>query len=80
MVAQGDHVGPGVKNGLSLLWGDAYPGGIFTVDHGEIHVLELLERAQVMIQIVQPRISHYIPYGQQSYKHSDPPFDFLLSL
>lgn len=63
MVAQGDDVGPGVQNELGLLGGDAHPGGVLPVHHGEVHVFELLEGAQVVAEVVEAPLAHNIAHG-----------------
>ena len=74
VVAQGDHVGPGVKNGPGLPGQDAHPGGVLPVDHGEVDVFQLFQLPQVAVQALQAAVPHHVAYRQDIQDHSLPPF------
>ena len=65
VVAQGDHVGPGVKDLLRLAGGDApaHGRGVFAVDHGEVGAHLLFQRAKAAVQDVHPGVAHHVADG-----------------
>ena len=46
MVAQRDNIGTGGEEILRLIWGQPHAGDILTVDHGEVHAVDLLKGTQ----------------------------------
>src|SRR5699024_9532002 len=73
VVAQGDHVGPGVEDLPGLPGQNAHAGGVLPVDHGEVDVLELFQLPQVAAQVFHPGIPHHVAHGQYVQYHSAPP-------
>ena len=47
VVAQGDDVGPSIKNGVGLPGVDAYPRGVFAVDYSKMDVIGLFQAPQM---------------------------------
>ena len=73
VVAQGDHIRPGVKNLLRVLGQQAQTGGVLPVDHGEVDVIFLLQGPQAAAQAVQAPLGHHIPHGKYIQQHGKVP-------
>ena len=73
VVAQSDHVRPRVKDGPGLPGQDAHAGGVFAVDDRKVDVFQLFQRPQVLAQIVQTAVAHYVAHSQYVQDHGAPP-------
>ena len=69
VVAQGHHVGPGVKHLLHLAGQHADAGGVFPVDHGEVNTVLLFHPAQVSAEEDQAALRHHVPHCQHLENH-----------
>ena len=71
VVAQGDGVGPGVKEPLGLTGQDAHAGAVFSVDHGEMDVVRRLQLAQAAGEDVLSAFAHHVAHGENVEKHDE---------
>ena len=60
VVAQSDHIGAGVEDGLALRGRHAHHGGILPVDHAEIDFVLFPQFGQMFSQTIQTGGSHHI--------------------
>ena len=69
VVAQGDHVRAGGKQGLRLRLRQAAAGDVLPIDHGEAHIMLLFERPQLLFQQLQARFAGHIAQCQNLVFH-----------
>ena len=70
VIAQGDHVGPGLQNAPGLGGGDAHAGGVLPVDHHKVGLRLLPQPVQTAGENVQAALAHHVANGQYIQKHS----------
>jgi hypothetical protein len=80
VVAQGDNIGPGMKNLFALLRGHAYHVGIFAVDHCEADAILPLNGAQLLFQKSQSGSAANVSHGQNTDYHGSSPQNFTFAL
>ena len=73
VVAQGDHVGPGVVEAPCLPGCDAHHRGVLPVDHGEVDVLRLSQLLQAAGQNILAPLSAHIPHRKHIQQHGVSP-------
>ena len=69
MVAQGDDVGPGGKQVVGLLGGQAGAGDVLAVDNGEVHALHFFKARQMAAQVGGALLTGDVANGQNAKFH-----------
>ena len=70
VVAQGDHVRPGVKHPPGLCGRNAHAGSIFPVYHRKVDVQPVLHFPQAAAQNALPALAYNIAHGQYPQFHN----------
>ena len=74
VVAQGDDVGPGGKQVVGLLGGQAGAGDVLAVDNGEVHALHFFKVRQMAAQVGGALLAGDVADGQNAKFHGRSPF------
>ena len=74
MVAQGDHVRPGVEDGVSLAGVDAHARGVFPVDHHKSDAFHLFQGGQVAGEHLNAAVPYHVAYGKEVKGHTKASF------
>ena len=69
MIAQGDHVRPGVQHILCLLGRQSHIGCVFSVDHRKIRLIFFPEHGQFFSQVRQSLRGHHIAHRKNICLH-----------
>ena len=76
VVAQGDHIRPGIQNILRLVGRDAYRAGILSVHHRKIRLGLADQLSQTPAYPLHPRLTDHVPHSQHLKIHGLTPFRF----
>ena len=69
VIAQGDDVGSGIQNLVGMGGRQTHHGGVFAVDHTEIHTILLLQLSQHGSEIFDAGGGYHIAHGQNVQFH-----------
>lgn len=69
VIAHCDYICSGGEDFLCLTGEQAVAGGIFSVDYGEVYLMELAKRRQMAMKELHTTVAHHVSHGQNTQLH-----------